>query len=472
MIRAGPGRRRRRARGRRLRRGPRHRHLARRSHRGACAGGRAGSPAARSAPAGDRLGQDQHRPPRGGRRHRRPDQGRARPPARGDPAAPALPDAQSAHRLGGAARCGSRQSRRRGLGGRAAIAGGQLVRLQRHERPRRRGGGAGRGAGRRRGDERARHLLPLSATTEGALRGAGRALRRQLASATRRWRSRTSATRRGPAGRTSSHRWRVAETEAAAQPALAARRRGPSRPGRSDGQGPARGPPRSWLSSSPGRGRSTRAWGGSCTTTQPTFRRALEQCDAMLAGGMLERPLLAVMYRGGGRTGRCWTRPRTRSRRSSRWSMRWRELWRSWGIEPRGDGAQRRGVRRRPAWPGSSRSRRGCGSSPRAGRLMQALPAGGAMAAVLRRRGAGAGGTGAVRGRVAMAAVNGPEQRGDLGGGGRRCGRSCAELARRGVRSQRLRVSHAFHSPLMEPMLRRFETVAAGLRYGAPAGAR
>ena len=51
-------------------------------------------------PAADRLGEDQPRPPRSGGRHRRADQGGAVPAARRDPAAPALRQAQPAHRLG------------------------------------------------------------------------------------------------------------------------------------------------------------------------------------------------------------------------------------------------------------------------------------------------------------------------------------------------------------------------------------
>ena len=50
-----------------------------------------GDGARRRPAAARRLGQDQHRPPRGRGRHRRPDQGRARAAARRDPAAPALP---------------------------------------------------------------------------------------------------------------------------------------------------------------------------------------------------------------------------------------------------------------------------------------------------------------------------------------------------------------------------------------------
>ena len=78
----------------RLRRGARHRNAGRRPRRDAGARRRAGvRPPRREAPA-DRLGQDQHRPPRGRRRRGRTDQDGAGAQARLHPGQPALRESQ------------------------------------------------------------------------------------------------------------------------------------------------------------------------------------------------------------------------------------------------------------------------------------------------------------------------------------------------------------------------------------------
>ncbi|MGO4649875.1 type I polyketide synthase, partial [Nocardia sp. 2YAB30] len=101
------------------------------------------------------------------------------------------------------------------------------------------------------------------------------------------------------------------------------------------------------------------------------------------------------------------------------------------------------------------------------GRLMGALPAGGAMlaAAITEERAVEA--IARFGERLSIAAVNGPSSivvSGDED--------AIAELepilVADGVRTSRLRVSHAFHSAWMDPMLPEFETVAAEVTYGRP----
>ncbi|MEU0664150.1 beta-ketoacyl synthase N-terminal-like domain-containing protein, partial [Streptomyces lavendulocolor] len=98
------------------------------------------------------------------------------------------------------------------------------------------------------------------------------------------------------------------------------------------------------------------------------------------------------------------------------------------------------------------------------GRLMQDLPAGGAMVAlqatedeVLPH----------LTDTVGIAAVNGP--RSVVISGAENDVRAVqARFEDQGRKTTRLKVSHAFHSPLMEPMLAEFRAVVSGLSFSAP----
>ncbi|UOX89597.1 SDR family NAD(P)-dependent oxidoreductase [Amycolatopsis sp. FBCC-B4732] len=91
--------------------------------------------------------------------------------------------------------------------------------------------------------------------------------------------------------------------------------------------------------------------------------------------------------------------------------------------------------------------------------LMQALPSGGAMVSIAAPEPAIT-----LTDGVSIAAVNGPESV-VISGEEAAVLDIAAEFAARGVKTKRLNTSHAFHSPLMDPMLEDFRAVAERLTY-------
>ncbi|HEX9178189.1 MAG TPA: type I polyketide synthase, partial [Mycobacterium sp.] len=99
------------------------------------------------------------------------------------------------------------------------------------------------------------------------------------------------------------------------------------------------------------------------------------------------------------------------------------------------------------------------------GRLMGGLPAGGGMVAVQATEAEVSESLNGFEGRLSVAAVNGPMAvvvSGDVD--------AVEEWLPRWQdrKTTRLRVSHAFHSPRMEPMLAEFRSIAAGLTFREP----
>ncbi|KAB7839209.1 acyltransferase domain-containing protein, partial [Streptomyces mobaraensis] len=100
------------------------------------------------------------------------------------------------------------------------------------------------------------------------------------------------------------------------------------------------------------------------------------------------------------------------------------------------------------------------------GRLMQALPEGGVMAALQATETEALTLLGDAQ-DAAIAAVNGP--RAVVVSGAEATVTAIVEkLREQGRKTSMLKVSHAFHSPLMEPMLEDFRTVVAGLSFTEP----
>ncbi|MER6300741.1 beta-ketoacyl synthase N-terminal-like domain-containing protein, partial [Kitasatospora sp. NPDC001539] len=142
-------------------------------------------------------------------------------------------------------------------------------------------------------------------------------------------------------------------------------------------------------------------------------------------------------------------------------------LLRSWGVVPDYVGGHSVGELAAACAAGVLSQEDACRLVAARGRLMQDSPEGGAMVAV---EAAEEEVLPLLVGRedgVGLAAVNGPRAT-VLSGVAEAVEEVAAVLAARGRRTKRLRVTRAFHSPLMDGVLERFHEVAASLAYRPP----
>jgi len=203
--------------------------------------------------------------------------------------------------------------------------------------------------------------------------------------------------------------------------------------------------------------------------TQPTFRAALDRC-AVILDGELERPLLSVIYPAPDADeaaralidATAYTQP---ALFAIEYALA--ELWRSWGIEPDVVLGHSVGEYVAACVAGVISLADGLKLIAARGRLMQALPENGAMAAVFTDVERVQAALAPHAEQVALAAVNGPSHQ-VIAGEATAVQAILDAFTGQGIEFRRLTVSHAFHSPLMEPMLAEFEQIAAQMTFHAP----
>ncbi|NEQ82909.1 MAG: acyltransferase domain-containing protein, partial [Moorea sp. SIO2I5] len=142
------------------------------------------------------------------------------------------------------------------------------------------------------------------------------------------------------------------------------------------------------------------------------------------------------------------------------------QLWQSWGIKPELVMGHSVGEYVAATVAGIFSLEEGLKLIAERGRLMQELPSGGGMVAVMasesRVKTLIAPDT-----EIGIAAINGPESV-VISGKSTELRAVMSSLEVEGIKTKQLEVSHAFHSELMEPMLTEFTAVAEGLTYTQP----
>ncbi len=198
---------------------------------------------------------------------------------------------------------------------------------------------------------------------------------------------------------------------------------------------------------------------------EPVFRRSLDEC-AVLLSGTLERPLLDVVFASAGAASvldeTAYTQP---ALFAVEYALA--QLWRSWGVVPDAVMGHSVGELVAACLAGVMPLNQALLLIAERGRLMQSLPAGGAMAAVFASEAAVAEAVETRSARLAIAALNAPQQT-VISGAEADVDALCETFVARGVRCQKLPVSHAFHSPLVDPVLDAFERAAAAVPFAKP----
>lgn len=198
--------------------------------------------------------------------------------------------------------------------------------------------------------------------------------------------------------------------------------------------------------------------------TEPVFREVLDQCDALLRP-YLPQPLLQVLYPSNGAGHRL---DQTAYTQPALFALEYAlsQLWQSWGIEPALVMGHSVGEYVAACVAGVFSLEDGLRLIAERGRLMQALPEGGGMVAVLATPDWVSAQLTRLGG-VAIAAINGPQSV-VISGPQSALDAMVALCAEQDVKTKPLVVSHAFHSPLMEPMVADFRAVLDSIQLHSP----
>ncbi|MGK7914021.1 MAG: SDR family NAD(P)-dependent oxidoreductase [Prochloraceae cyanobacterium] len=194
--------------------------------------------------------------------------------------------------------------------------------------------------------------------------------------------------------------------------------------------------------------------------TQPTFKKTLDRCAAIVEP-YLDKPLIELLY--GSSTNlldeTIYTQPVIFALEYSL-----AQLWQSWGIVPDAVMGHSLGEYVAACLAGVFSLEDGLKLICQRAKLMQSLPQDGAMLAIIASEAEITPWLETFPDQVNIAAINAPNSV-VISGGHEAIAEIEQQLTAKAITSKRLSVSHAFHSPLMEPILTEFEQIAATINY-------
>ena len=197
----------------------------------------------------------------------------------------------------------------------------------------------------------------------------------------------------------------------------------------------------------------------------PVFRAALDECEEILEE-LGVNSILEIIYPEGGETSpldqTAYTQPAIFA---IEYALA--KLWESWGIKPDVVMGHSVGEYIAATVAGIFSLEDGLKLIAARGRLMQQLPAGGEMVAVMASEAKVKKLLRPYAEKVAIAAINGPKSV-VISGEATAVREIVSSLESEKIKTKQLQVSQAFHSPLMEPMLAEWEAVAKELTYHQP----
>jgi acyl transferase domain-containing protein/acyl-CoA synthetase (AMP-forming)/AMP-acid ligase II/acyl carrier protein len=199
--------------------------------------------------------------------------------------------------------------------------------------------------------------------------------------------------------------------------------------------------------------------------TEPVFRAALKRCEEVLENS-LPVPLLHLLHDETHRL----ALNQTACTQPALFALEYAlcELWRSWGVVPHAVLGHSVGEYAAACTAGVFDFETGLRLIAERGRLMQALPANGGMAAVFAPASHVSEFIAGSACDIEVAAINGPNET-VISGRSEAVDAACHRLEAAGARTQKLQASHAFHSRLIEPILQPFTEFLSRHSFSAPA---